>query len=76
MTSKIVISSDICKDEVVCYLAHRYKCEPTDIISRFLKQEKVVCELQKCNKSHLQLEENEMEILRDMHIRPSEIEFV
>ncbi len=76
MTSKILISSDVCKDEVVRYLARRYKCQTTDIISRFLQQERLVRETQKGEQPQTKLEDNEMEILRDMDIYPSEIEFV
>ncbi len=76
MTSKILISSDVCKDEVVLYLARRYKCTPTDIISRFLQQERFVSDSNKDEQPQTILEKNEMEILRDMNICPSEIEFV
>ncbi len=76
MTSKILISSDFCRDEVVGYLASRYKCTPKDIICRFLEQERFVTEPEKHEQSYVPLEENEIEILRDMHILPSEIEFV
>jgi len=76
MTSKILISSDVCKDEVVRYLARRYKCNATDIISRFLQQERFVRDSHKDENPQTLLEDNEMEILRDMNICPSEIEFV
>ncbi len=75
MTSKILISSDVCKDEVVRYLARRYKCTPTDIISRFLQQERFLSDSSKDEQPQAILEENEMQILRDMNICPSEIEF-
>ncbi len=76
MTSKILISSDVCEDEVVRYLARRYKCTPTDIISRFLQQERFVIDKRKGEQTQSILEENELEILREMNICPSEIEFV
>ncbi len=76
MTSKILISSDVCKDEVVCYLARRYKCQASDIISRFFQQEKIVRDSRKGVDPGMLLEDNEMEILRDMNISPTEIEFV
>jgi len=76
MTSKILISSDVCKDEVVRYLARRYKCNATDIIRRFLKQERFVGDSRKEETPQILLEDNEMEILRDMKICPTEIEFV
>ncbi len=76
MKSKILSSSDICKDEVVRYLATRYKCKTTDIITRFLEQEGLVNDPRQCEHAPTPLEENEMEILRDMNIGPSEIEFV
>ncbi len=76
MTTKILISSDVCNDEVVRYLARRYKCTPAEIISRFLQQEGFVSGSSNGEQPESVLEENEMEILRDMNICPSEIEFV
>ncbi len=76
MASKILISSDICKDEVVRYLARRYKCTPTDIVIRFLLQERILSDSSKDERPLTILEENEMAILRDMNIYPSEIEFI
>ncbi len=76
MTSKILISSDVCKDEVVRYLARRYKCTPAELVSRFLQQERFVSDSCKDGQALKTLEENEMEILRDMNICPSEIEFI
>jgi len=76
MTSKILIPSDVCKDEVVRYLAKRYKCRTTDIISRFLQQERFIRDFHKDEKPKTLFEDNEIEILRDMNICPSEIEFV
>ncbi len=74
MTSKILNSSDVCKDEVMRYLARRYKCNPTDIVRRFLQQERFVNTTGKDDHPQTILEENEMEILRDMKIFPSKIE--
>ncbi len=76
MTSKILISSDVCEDEVVRYLAARYRCKPADIITRFLEQERIVTHQRDGEHSTTLLEDNEVEILRDMHISPTEIEFV
>lgn len=76
MTSKILTYSDICNDDVVRYLASRYRCTPKEIIHRFLEQEESVKKAQDCNQPAIPLEENEMEILRDMNINPSEIEFI
>ncbi len=76
MTSKILISSDVCTDDVICYLASRYRCTPKEIIRRFLEQERFVKNPQNDNQSTVTLEENEMEILRDMNINPSVIEFI
>jgi len=76
VTSRILISSDVCEDEVVRYLARRYKCNATDIIRRFLQQERFVRDSRKDERHQNLLEDNEMEILRNMNICPSEIEFV
>ncbi len=74
--SKILISADVINDDVVRYLASRYRCNPQDIISRFLKQERYIKTPNNCERVEIPLEENEMEILRDMNICPSEIEFI
>ncbi len=79
MTSKILISSEVCNDEVILYLAARYKCNPADIITRFMRQEKIVknASLEDgAERIETPLEENEIEILRDMRLNPTEIEFV
>lgn len=76
MTSKILISTDVCKDDVVRYLALRYRCEPADIVRLFLEQDGVVKDSHNGDSPRIQLEENEMAILRDMDIEPSEIDFV
>lgn len=78
MTSKILISSEVCKDEVIRYLAARYKCNPADIITRFMRQEKIMKNSSFDDDGGIEtpLEENEIEILRDMRLNPTEIEFV
>lgn len=74
MNSKIIIAQEVCDDEVVGYIATRHHCRPQDIISRFLLQDEVI--RQNSGKEELApLEENEMEILRDMGLRPTSIEF-
>ncbi len=70
--SKILIPSEVCQDDVVLYLAGRYHCHPRDIIIRFLEQEKLT-------KSHSfvnqPMEENELAILRELDLKPQEVEF-
>lgn len=75
MESKVVLPENICKDEVVDYLAQRYHTTPSRVVARFLEQEGIISTTP--NKEHLefQLTPNEMEILRDMGIRPSKVEF-
>ena len=74
MTSKILISSEVCRDDVVRYLASRYRCRPEEIINRFIEQEGYLPP--RGGQPSPPLETNEVEILRDMHIGPTEIEFV
>lgn len=67
MASKILTPTEVLDDEVVCYLARRYKCTAHDIISRFLQQERLE-NGNLADETHQQLlEENEMEILRDLN---------
>ncbi len=72
MTNEILIPPDVCEDEVVLYLARRYKRTPIDIISSFLAQEGLSSPTPEDKKRHILLEDNEMAILRDMKIIPSE----
>lgn len=74
MNSKIIIPQDVCDDEIIAYLATRHHCLPQEIISRFLMQDKIIRQ-DSGNEGFAPLEENEMEILRDMGLRPASIEF-
>lgn len=73
MESKIVMPETVCGDEVVDFLALRYSISPEQVIRHFMCQDGIinVCEVAE----KVSFEENEMEILRDMGIRPSRIEF-
>ncbi len=75
MESKIVLPENICEDEVVDYLAQRYHTTPNRVIDRFLKQEGIITVTPNEGKPEFRLTPNEMEIFRDMGIRPSKVEF-
>ncbi|MCM1092854.1 MAG: hypothetical protein NC421_02765 [Lachnospiraceae bacterium] len=75
MNSKIIIPQDVCDDEIIGYIATRHNCLPQDIISRFLMQDEVIRQNSE-KEEFVSLEENEMEILRDMGLRPTSIEFI
>ena len=75
MESKVVLPEKICDDEVIDYLAQRYHTSPVQIITSFFEQDGIIQTVG--NKAHIkfQLMPNEMEILRDMGLRPTTIEF-
>lgn len=73
MESKIVMPESICRDEVIDYIASRYSISPEQVIRHFMCQDGIINASDEAE--HVSFEENEMEILRDMGIRPSIIEF-
>lgn len=75
MDSKITIPKSVCNDEVVDYIASRYSISPQQVINQFMCQEGILRDPQGDGDKTISFEENEMEILRDMGIRPSYIEF-
>ncbi|MCM1354997.1 MAG: hypothetical protein NC212_01155 [Staphylococcus sp.] len=75
MNSKIIIPQEACDDEVIVYMATRHHCRPQEIILRFLLQDEIIRQNSE-KEEFVSLEENEMEILRDMGLRPTTIEFI
>lgn len=75
MHSKIVISESICRDEVIGYLASRYSISPRQVIRHFMRQEGILNDVSADNSTMISFEKNEMDILRDMGIQPSLVEF-
>ncbi len=73
MESKVVLPENICDDEVVDYLAQRYHTTPSRVVARFLEQEGIINTDER--QPEFRLTPNEMEIFRDMGMRPSTIEF-
>ncbi len=75
MDSKVVLPENICDDEVVGYLAQRYRTTPSRVVARYLEQEGVITTTSDEGQPEFRLTPNEMEIFKDMGIRPSAIEF-
>lgn len=75
MDSKITIPKSVCNDDVVDYIASRYSITPQQVINQFMCQEGILRYPQGDGDKTISFEETEMEILRDMGIRPSYIEF-
>ena len=75
MESKVVLPENICDDEVVDYLAQRYHTTPSRVVARFLEQEGIITTTPNEGKPEFRLTPNEMDIFRDMGMRPSAIEF-
>lgn len=73
MESKVVLPENICDDEVVDYLAQRYHTTPSRVVAWFLEQEGIINTDER--QPEFRLTPNEMEIFRDMGMRPSTIEF-
>lgn len=75
MESKIVMPESVCHDEVIDYIASRYSISPEQVIRHFMCQDGIMNISTATEGKSVSFEENEMEILRDMGIRPSRIEF-
>lgn len=76
MDSKILMSDSVCRDEVVDYIASRYSITPQQVIEHFLYLEGIITDTDSEYMLKFHFEENEIAILRDMGIRPSNVEFV
>ena len=74
MESKVVLPENICEDKVVDYLAQRYHTTPSRVITRYLEQDGIITTPNE-EQPEFRLTLNEMEIFRDMGMRPSKIEF-
>lgn len=59
------ISPELYEEEVVCFLAERYRVTPRQIVRRFIEQEGASVEREE-ERETFRLEENEVEILRGL----------
>lgn len=75
MDSKVILPATVCEDDIIGYIASRYAATPADIIRSYMRQEGIICPGNDCPPTSYRLEENEMEILRDMGLRPDSVEF-
>lgn len=75
MESKVVLPENICEDKVVDYLAQRYHTTPSRVIARYLEQDGIITTIPNGEQPEFRLTLNEMDIFRDMGMRPSKIEF-
>ncbi len=71
MDTKILLPKTFCEDEVIAYIAGRYKTTPLAVITNFLRHEGILPD--KCVET-FSLEDNEIAICRDLGIAPSQIE--
>lgn len=71
MDTKIVLPKTICDDDVIAYIAGRYKTTPLAVITCFLRHEGI---LSGQSAEIFSLEENEIAICRALGIAPSQIE--
>lgn len=77
MDTKIILPSSYCDDEVVVYIANRYKTTPLAVITEFMRHEGILPELDTADESELfHLTDNEIAICRGLGIAPSQIEVV
>ncbi len=75
METKILLPKVFCEDEVVCYIAGRYKTTPLAVITNFLIHEGILfgCTDEKSDSTFC-LTDNEIAICRGLGIAPSRIE--
>ncbi len=65
MDRQIIISPQLCEDEVVCFIADRYHINPQTLLRLFLTQNGIITDTDNVE-CELQLEDNEIEILRGL----------
>lgn len=65
MDRQIIISPQLCEDEVVCFIADRYHINPQALLQLFLTQNGIITDTDNVE-CELQLEDNEIEILRGL----------
>ncbi len=75
METKILLPKAFCEDEVISYIAGRYKTTPFALITNFLRHEGILlgCTDKKSNDTFC-LTDNEIAICRGLGIAPSKIE--
>ncbi len=75
MGTKILLPKAFCEDEVISYIAGRYKTTPLAVITNFLRHEGILlgCTDEKSNDAFY-LADNEIAICRGLGIAPSSIE--
>jgi uncharacterized phage-like protein YoqJ len=77
MDTKIVLPKSYCEDEVVVYIASRYKTTPLAVITEFMRHEGILPEHNTVDESRqFHLADNEISICRGLGIAPSHIEVV
>ncbi len=76
METKILLPKAFCEDEVISYIAGRYKTTPFAVITNFLRHEGILlggCTDEKSDDTFC-LTDNEIAICRGLGIAPSKIE--
>lgn len=74
METKIIISRDLCDVEVVRYLASRYATTPERLLRRYFVQRGIIQDDEDDSTDSYRLAPNEMALLSDLGVHPSEIE--
>ncbi len=77
MDTKILLPRAFCDDEVISYIAGRYKTTPLAVITNFMRQEGILSgRTDKRYDDTFRLADNEMAICRGLGIAPSGIEII
>ncbi len=75
METKILLPKAFCEDEVISYIAGRYKTTPLAIITNFLRHEGILHgDADEKSDDTFCLTDNEIAICRGLGIAPSSIE--
>lgn len=75
MDTKIVLPKSDCEDEIVAYIASRYKTTPLAVITEFMRHEGILPEHHTADESRqFHLADNEIAICRGLGIAPPQIE--
>lgn len=74
MKAKIIIPQELCEQEAIRYVAHRYGTTPERVMVHYLVQDGIINSSEASIDDGFDLTPNEIELFRDLGVQPCEIE--
>ena len=76
MKAKIIIPQALCQQEAIIYVARRYGTTPEHVMEHYLVQDGIIKpSADLCKRDNFELAPNEIELFRDLGVKPCEIEY-